>query len=69
MCASFKVFFSVLTEIFDLEEIHNDTGAGYGLFPTPNSTSREIGKSLRLGKNSIILPYSSIFSPRELGIF
>ena len=24
MCTSFKLFFSVLTEIFDLEEIHND---------------------------------------------
>ena len=32
------------------------TGAGYGLFPTPNPISREIEKTLRLGKNSIILP-------------
>ena len=24
MCTSFKLFFSVLTEIFDLEETHND---------------------------------------------
>ena len=24
VCTSFKLFFSVLTEIFDLEEIHND---------------------------------------------
>ena len=32
MCTSFKLFFSVLTEIFDLEEIYNDRSRLWAFF-------------------------------------
>ena len=46
-------FFSVLTEIFDLEEIHNDRSRLWAFFL---ALILHHEKSLRLGKNSIILP-------------
>ena len=53
VCTSFKLLFSVLTEIFDLEEIHNDRNKLWAFFL---ALILHHGKSLRLGKNSIILP-------------
>ena len=53
VCTSFKLLFSVLTEIFDLEEIHNDRSRLWAFFL---ALILHHGKSLRLGKNSIILP-------------
>ena len=60
MCTSFKLLFSVLTEIFDLEEIHNDRSRLWAFFLALIPQVRQ-----ELDNPSIIIHDS----PRELGIF